>query len=123
RRGAPPSGHATRPPPPRAPLPARARVARSPTPLESRAPQKGGEDRRSARCGRAVRAAPRAPYRRRSYGTRSSRRITYRVVAGGVGLVRDARCGMRDAFGHHASRIPPRYVLFLNLMEPFTVES
>src|SRR6184192_4602633 len=29
---------------------------------------------------------------------------------------------MRDAFGHHASRIPPRYVLFLNLMEPFTVE-
>src|SRR5439155_5509369 len=61
-RDAPPAPRASRPPLLPAPDRARVRVARAPTPRETRAPQRGGEDRRSARCGREVPAAPRDPW-------------------------------------------------------------
>src|SRR3989441_10240515 len=95
-RVAPPGPRGSRPPLLPAPDRARVRVARAPTPRETRAPQRGGEDRRSARCGREVPAAPRDPWFGDDQGGVRRRWIRYLGVAGGGESMGNGECGMRN---------------------------
>src|SRR5439155_5580378 len=95
-RDAPPAPLGSCPPLPPAPDRARVRVARAPKPRETRAPQRGGEDRRSARCGREVPAAPRDPWFGEHQGGTTRCWIRYRGVAGRGESMRNGECGMRN---------------------------
>src|SRR5207249_6155176 len=95
-RDAPPAPLGSCPPLPPAPDRARVRVARAPKPRETRAPQRGGEDRRSARCGREALAAPRDPWFGSDQGGTKRCWIRYRGVAGRGELLREQGAGSRE---------------------------
>src|SRR5439155_27366553 len=98
-RDAPPAPLESRPPLLPAPDRARVRVARAPTPRETRAPQGGGEDRRSARCGREALAAPRDPWFGGGYATSQPSLIRYHGIAAAIKTTRARRPGMRPVRG------------------------
>src|SRR5438046_503865 len=105
RHAAPPAPRARAPPLRLPPDRARARAVPAPTPLGIRAPQKGGEDRRSARCGREGLAA-RDPWFGDDQGGAARPGIMYRGIAGRAELLRsrDALLQTRIPYPRTASR-------------------